>query len=91
MQNLLIWTRRIILAAMVTLLAAYVLFFTLGNTQHVSIDFLFARWSNVPVELLMVSSFITGGLVGLICTSGLWFRCRVKLNKAQLELNKFNQ
>ncbi len=91
MQKLLVWTRRLILASIIISLGAYVLFFTLNNTQHVSVDFLFAAWPEAPIELVIVSSFIVGGLCGLLCTCGLWLRSRALLNKTQLELNKLKR
>ena len=90
MQNLIVWTRRLIIAAIIIAIAAYVLFFTLGNTQQVSIDFLFLQWSDAPIELVIVSTFIAGGLFGLICTCGFWLRIRARLNQANLALNKLS-
>lgn len=91
MQNLLIWTRRSIIAAMLVLVAVYVVFFTFNNSQQVSIDFLFLQWPDAPIEAVIVSMFISGGLAGMLYCSGLWLRCRSQLNAARVELNKLKR
>ncbi|MCK5881066.1 MAG: DUF1049 domain-containing protein, partial [Sinobacterium sp.] len=48
------------------------------------------QWSDAPIELVIVSTFIAGGLFGLICTCGFWLRIRARLNQANLALNKLS-
>lgn len=90
MHKLLLWTKRVLVLALLSAVGFYVVVFTLNNTAKVSVDFLIIQWLDVPIELVMVVSFVVGGLFGCLCTLGLWLRCKGKLNKAQLELNKLS-
>jgi uncharacterized integral membrane protein len=88
MQILMVWLKRVLIVSGFTLVAAYVLFFTLNNTEHVNIDFLFIEWLQVPVELALVAAFIAGGLSGVMFTCVLWLRLKNQLKLAQAALIK---
>ena len=88
MQILMVWLKRVLILSGFTLVAAYVLFFTLNNTEHVNIDFLFIEWNEVPIELGLVAAFVAGGLSGVGFTLILWLRAKGQLQLTQAALEK---
>lgn len=61
---------------MLLLLAAfaYVLTFSISNNAKVEVNLLFTQLTDLPVELLVISTFVLGALSGLLAASLLLYR-----------------
>jgi len=88
MNSLIKWLRRLLLAGLLLGMAAYAILFTLQNKAKLDVDFIFVQQTDVPVELLIILSFLAGGLIGIIADLFWRLRLKSKLNKAELELSK---
>lgn len=53
---------------------AYVLTFSITNNAKVEVNLLFTQLHDMPVELLVISTFVLGALSGLLAASYLLYR-----------------
>lgn len=63
--------RWLILLFILLAVFVYVLSFVLSNKATSDVDFVFYQLQGVAVELLVLASFIAGGVFGLLSASGL--------------------
>lgn len=75
----------LIVAVVCSLLAAIV--FSLTNSEVVTVDWLIFELS-APVSLWVVSSFVVGGIVGMLACTGLYLRSKKNVYSAQRKLAK---
>jgi putative membrane protein len=83
MQPVLRFTLIIVVAC--SLLATIV--FSLTNSEVVQVDWLLFELS-APVSLWVVSSFVVGGIVGMLACTGLYLRSKKDVYRAQKKLAK---
>jgi putative membrane protein len=83
MQPVLRFTLIIVVAC--SLLATIV--FSLTNSEVVQVDWLLFELS-APVSLWVVSSFVVGGIVGMLACTGLYLRSKKDVYSAQRKLAK---
>lgn len=76
------WLKRILIVAVFLLTCFFVIFFSLRNTLLVDIDLFFVQFTAVPIESVVVSSFILGGLAGVLASLALLYRMRKKYRQA---------
>lgn len=82
-----LWFKRIIVSVLLLVAAAYTILFTLENTARIDINLFFIQFADVQLDLVVLLSFIVGGLAGLLSAAGLLLaqrkKYRVALFKAQ--------
>jgi uncharacterized integral membrane protein len=82
-----LWLKRIPIILIILAASAYVFIFCLRNKQEVQLDFLFIVFQQVNLEIAMLTSFICGGLFGLLSALLMMLKMRhsfrIKLNKIQ--------
>lgn len=78
------WLIRITLLLLLIVIGAYTVMFALNNSTVVSINFLLFKLENLRLELALILSFITGGLLGLLSLFPLLWRER-KLYRQKLK------
>jgi putative membrane protein len=61
--------------------------FSLTNSEVVQVDWLLFELS-APVSLWVVSSFVVGGIVGMLACTGLYLRSKKDVYSAQRKLAK---
>lgn len=61
------------LLAVLLFVFVYTLSFVLSNVAVVSVDFVFFQFESLAVDLLVIASFIMGGVVGLLSAVSLLF------------------
>ena len=88
-----IWLKRIFyfLVLLVCLgFGAYILLIALRNHELVNFDLFFFQLEQVRIEVLVIGSFLLGGLLGivswLIPSAFIWLKHRRSLSKAKKEL-----
>lgn len=75
----------LIIVVVCSLLAAIV--FSLTNSEVVKVDWLLLELS-APVSLWVVSSFVVGGIVGMLACTGLYLRSKKDVYSVQRKLAK---
>ncbi|MFQ3322284.1 MAG: putative membrane protein [Pseudomonadales bacterium] len=75
----------LIVVVVCSLLAAIV--FSLTNSEVVKVDWLLLELS-APVSLWIVSSFVVGGIVGMLACAGLYLRSKKDVYSVQRKLAK---
>jgi len=80
------WFKRIKLALIVLLLLAmfaYIVTFVISNNSMADINFIFLQLTQVPVELVVIASFVVGALAGLLAASLLLYKASRKNKRLQ--------
>lgn len=86
-----LWFKRIIILSVVLLLlavAVYAILFTLKNTAQTNVDLVFIQFTDQPVDLIVICSFVLGGLLGLVSSVGLFLAQTKKHRKALNKVRK---
>lgn len=78
------WFIRIVLLLLLILIGSYAVMFALRNHTFVPIDLIIFKVENLRLELALILSFITGGLLGLLSLFPLLWRER-KLYRQKLK------
>ena len=89
-----VWVKRLLLLALFIILLVFFVDFTLSNKQSVSLDFLGLTLSPVSSATVVVISFVSGGVLGLLASIMLVTRLRLanaslrrKLKRRETELH----
>jgi|GEM_PF-5210131 len=80
------WYKRLKLALgilFVLAVFAYIVTFVISNNTTADIDFIFVQFTEMPVELLLIVSFILGAFAGLLAASVLLFKAFRKNKRLQ--------
>lgn len=80
------WYKRLKLALgilFVLAVFAYIVTFVISNNTAADIDFIFVQFTEMPVELLLIVSFILGAFAGLLAASVLLFKAFRKNKRLQ--------
>lgn len=73
--------KRTLIAIFIAVCCGYVVLFCLKNSTIVDIDLFFIQLTEIKLELALVVSFISGGLVGLLSSIPLLFSVRKKYRR----------
>jgi putative membrane protein len=79
--------KRIALIVVVVCALLIAIVFSLSNSEVVMVDWLIFELS-APVSLWVVSSFVVGGIVGMLACTGLYLRSKKDVYSAQRKLAK---
>jgi len=74
--------KKMMVVAVFSIVCFYIVLFCLRNDAAISVDFFFVQVSAVPLDLVVLASFICGGLLGLISALGMLMSMRKKYRKA---------
>ena len=81
------WIKRLPIILIILITCFYIFVFSLRNTQLVDVDLLFIVLAQQKVEVIIIASFILGGIAGILASLILIFRMRskyrVRLYKAE--------
>lgn len=82
-----LWFKRICIAAVLITACALIFVFCLRNNVLVDVDLLFYTLPQIKLDLLLIATFIAGGLLGVLSALALMLtmrrKYRVALSKAQ--------
>jgi putative membrane protein len=79
--------KRIALIVVVVCALLIAIVFSLSNSEVVVVDWLVFKLS-APVSLWVVSSFVVGGIVGMLACTGLYLRSKKNVYSIQRKLTK---
>lgn len=72
------WIKKLLIIAFALITGAYIFVFSLSNNQLVDINLLFITLPQLRIELVVIVCLVTGGLLGLLASLGLWLSLRKK-------------
>lgn len=67
-------------------IAALIGAFAMQNTTPVALDLFIAQIEQAPLGVVVIAAFMTGGIVGLLAGSGVWFRLKRRERLANKQL-----
>ena len=70
--------KRFLILFIILAICSFVLIFCLRNTVQVDVDLFFVRFDKMPFDLVVISSFVFGGLLGLFSSLGFVYKMRKK-------------
>jgi putative membrane protein len=79
--------KRIALIVVVVASLLMAIVFSLSNSEVIMVDWLIFE-ASAPVSMWVVSSFVMGGLVGMLACSGLYLRSKKNVYSAEKKLAK---
>ncbi len=67
-------------------IAVFIGAFAMQNTTPVALDLFIAQVEEAPLGVIVIIAFMTGGIVGLLAGSGVWFRLKRRERTAKKQL-----
>ncbi len=87
--------KRLLTAALILLVAAFTMAFTLENREEVQLQFMTLQSPQLPLAIIVIAGFILGGcagiFLGLLGNARLFLRSRGELRRARAECERLRR
>lgn len=90
-----LWIKRILIVAVMLLLAAFTMAFTLDNREVVHVQFMTLKTPDLPLAIFIITGFVLGGIcgsfLGMLGSVRLSLRKNGELKRARAECERLRR